>query len=98
MKDQQKTDTDPQSQYYIDTVESYKKVFATEDGQAVLYDLMKKGYFLSSTFDRTCPEVSPRNEGMRELVVYILETIKKEPKKVLELINNNEDKEKDYYL
>ena len=86
-----------QAQHQADLIESYKKFFDTEDGKVVLYDLMKKGYFLSSTLGPT-PIETHRNEGMREIVVYILEILEKNPEDLREFIKEGSDTEQEYYL
>jgi len=80
----------------IDLVRAYGRLFETEDGQTVLYDLMEKGHFLSPTHDDV-KHAADRNEGKRELVLYILRQCSLDVAKVLELIKN-EQYNKDNYI
>lgn len=82
-----------------DLARAYQKTFGTEDGQTVLADLMKAGYFLTPTYNprlKTPQFVCDRNEGQRELVVYILEMIEKDPKQIMEVIRKSKTEEEDY--
>lgn len=59
-------------------IQTYMRVFNTEDGKRVLHDLMKSSRFLGTTFDDN-PHVTSFNEGQRALVTRILSTINVDP-------------------
>ena len=74
----------------------YKKVFSTPEGETVLFDLMRQSHFLRPTHVPTDPHASDRNEGMRELFLYILYQVEIDPSKILETIRiQKEQQEKD---
>ena len=52
-------------------VQNYIKVFETDEGRKVLKDLMEHSYLLQPTFDPH-ESMAGRNEGKRELMLYIL--------------------------
>ena len=64
----------------------YKKVFSSEEGQTVLYDLMGRSNFLMPTHVPNDPHASDRNEGMRELFLYIIYQVEANPSEILETI------------
>lgn len=56
-------------------IQSYLDVFTgSEAGQEVLLDLMEQGFILQPTFDSNGMQAD-RNEGKRELVLYIMDMI-----------------------
>jgi len=79
----------------LDTLTAYHNVFETEDGKTVLYDLMEKSRFFSSTVGGS-PEITARNEGQRELVVFILSELKKDISELKEFIDQQEEQKNDY--
>jgi len=92
------TSQDSKNQLALDKIRAFKSVFATEDGTTVLYDLMEKGYFLGSTLDKKGDQyATARNEGMRELVVYILHQIGRDPAKIMNFINTQKQHQEDYF-
>ena len=72
----------------------YKKVFDSPEGKSVLYDLMRHSSFLKPTYVTSDPMASDRNEGMRELFLYILYQVELDPNDVLETIRENKEQEK----
>ena len=89
---------DANSQAEIDKINAYKSFFESADGQIVLYDLMEKGYFLSPTLaDSGDQYATARNEGMRELVVYILSEMKRDARQIYSFIKHNEDNKGEYH-
>lgn len=79
----------------IDLLNSYKKLFSTDDGIKVLSDLMKKSCILASTHVPGDPYSSANNEGKREMILYILQVLETEPEKMRERIK--QVKEEDYF-
>ena len=84
------------TQKNVDTIRAYQEVFNSPKGQTVLYDLLKSGYFLKHTFDRI-EGASLRNEGRREMCLYILEKMNTDVGKILKLIENEENIEEEYF-
>ena len=80
-----------------DLVEDYQNVFNSEKGQIVLYDLMKRGYFLTPTSDDRGDSHSHRNEGMREIILYILEMLEKDSKEILEIYKTESKRDEEYF-
>jgi len=81
-------------QHLLDLQRAYKSFFSTDDGQLVIYDLMKKGHFLSPTVGSS-PEISNRNEGQRELVLYILEMTERDIVKTHKLMEQMAESQED---
>lgn len=73
-----------------DLVRAYKNTFSTDEGKAVLHDLMKTFHVLQSTMDSNPHEVAYK-EGERSVVLRILRTINTDAND-LEKILNEQDK------
>jgi len=83
-----------QDQREVDLVRAYQSFFESADGKSILYDLMDKGFFMKPTFEEKV-HGSERNEGKRELVLYIVHKMNLDIKQIMELIKGGEsDKEK----
>ena len=67
-------------------VTDYRSVFRTEEGQRVLYDLMKQGHVIKPTYVIENQQESNLNEGKRELVLYILHVLETDPVKLINSI------------
>jgi len=78
-----------------DLIADYKAVFKTEAGKRVVYDLMKKGHFMHTSFTGKDNECAFR-EGERNIVNYILLMMKQDIQKVKEEIERQEQEELDY--
>lgn len=87
---------DPSLQKKLDLIRAYKSFFGQEDAQTVLYDLMQKSYFLSPV-SRESNLAAAREEGMRELMLYILEMMDKKPEDTMKFINQQSESEEKYY-
>lgn len=75
----------------LDLLRDYKAVFESEKGKRVLWDIMKAGFFLRSTVAGPGEDATTaRNEGQRELVVYILSQLSKDEKKIYDFIMERE--------
>ena len=53
-------------------IDAYKQVFSTEEGKAVLWDLMDCSYYLKPLGDASNPYKTAENEGRRSLLIHIL--------------------------
>ena len=60
----------------------YKKVFNTPEGQRVLYDLMREFHMLRPTYYSSDPQAIYMNEGGRNAVLYILDKLKVDVRKL----------------
>jgi len=91
-------DTNKQSGQMIkDVLDAYKSIFNTDNGKLVLHDLCKKGCILRPTFDPISEYASARNEGKRELCLYILERIEYDESKLLALVKRGATIEEEYF-
>lgn len=81
----------------IDLVTTYQNLFDTEDGKTVLYDLLGKMRFFTSTLGEN-PEDTSRKEGQREAVVYILEMVNKDVVALKDFIEQQKERQKEYEL
>jgi len=88
-------EVEKKDQRVLDRINSYGQVFSTEAGKTVLYDLMEKGYFLNPTMAKD-PYESARNEGQRELVLYILTQLNRDPKQVYDFIMQKLKEQEEY--
>lgn len=64
-------------------IKAYQRLFATEDGLAVLKDLGKHCHLTQSTFNGNNLE-SAFNEGQRAVLLRIFSVIKMQPEKLIE--------------
>jgi len=85
------------SQRIVDLTRAYQSVFSSDEGKLVLFDLMEKGYFLAPTFEKEM-HGAERNEGKRELVLFILRQCNMNMSNVMELIKEEENNKETYHL
>ena len=72
-----------------DRIEAYQRLFATEDGQEVLYDLMRKCNFVKPTYDPDI-HVAMINEGKREVILYIIEVLNRDVEELYKFVEQQE--------
>ena len=82
-------------QQRLDLIKAYKNVFDTEEGKTVLYDLLKAGHMIKPTYADKVHEAD-RNEGKRELVLYILTMMETDEKRLVEMMQESQQEEKLY--
>lgn len=72
----------------------YKRVFGTEQGKRVLFDMMKAGHMLDSTMSRgaTSHDLAFR-EGERNFVLRVMTILKTDPEKLKQQIEEGEQDE-----
>lgn len=73
----------------IAKVSDYQKLFATEYGKRVLYDLISVHHIMNPTFDKD-PLAMAMNEGGRNVVLRILKILKTNPEKLKKLIEESD--------
>ena len=61
-----------------DRIETYKRLFATDDGKQVLEDLKARFHLETMTFVENNRALSFVHEGQRSVVLYVLHLIKEE--------------------
>ena len=76
--------------YALSLIQDYQAVFDTEPGRRVLLDLMEEGHLLKPIFSNT-KETNQAflNEGKREMVLCILDKMKKDVTYLAKLIEIN---------
>lgn len=74
-----------------DTVTAYQRVFATEDGETVLKDLMKLGWFDRSSFAPDNQYETAFREGQRAMVLRVINIVNTDPKYLAELIKGQSE-------
>lgn len=74
-------------------VVEYRQVFGTEAGKNVLYDLMKAGHMLGSSFVKGDSHELAFREGERNTVLRILTILKTDPQKLQAEIERGEQSE-----
>ena len=74
-----------QDEQYLKNVRLYKSVFETENGQRVLWDLMKASGFCVSGFDAD-PYKTAFNEGLRSMAIRIINILELDEEKVRNLM------------
>jgi len=78
-----------------DLVNAYKTAFATDEGQIVLWDLMKNSNMLCKHYSGDVNTML-LNEGKRELVLSILAKINTDPVDLLKRIQEGYNREERY--
>jgi len=79
----------------VENIIDYKAVFCNEKGQAVLWDLMKAAGFASINFDEN-PYKMAYNEGLRAMVVRILNLTNMDIEEITRRIKDHKQKERIY--
>jgi hypothetical protein len=77
----------------VSLIQDYIRVFSTVEGQNVLKDLMEKGYLLRPTYSSD-PYEAARNEGKRELLLYILSNNSYDVQSLIDLIDDSKNEER----
>ena len=72
------------------TVLEYKRVFGSPDGQKVLHDLMDRFHLLRATHFRGDSHESAFRDGERHVVITIMQILKQNPEKLMELLKQGE--------
>lgn len=86
----------PEKKYRkVDAIADYKTVFNSPAGKRVLYDLMKQGNFLYSSYQGDIHDMAFR-EGERNIVNYILTMLKQDIKTIRDEIKKREEEELEY--
>ena len=75
-----------------DIIVQYQKTFDTDEGKAVLLDLIKSCGILTTTYSNDPYETAYR-EGERSVVLRILKTINTDPAKIMELMKLGNQKD-----
>lgn len=65
--------------------QAYRRLFATDDGQVVLEDMMRTFHVFSSVMDGTSEETAHK-EGERSVVLRIMKHINTDPRKLQEIL------------
>lgn len=67
-------------------ITDYKKVFESESGKRVLYDLMGTHFFLRTSFVKNDPYETALREGERNVVIRILQRLNMDSARLKEFI------------
>jgi hypothetical protein len=65
-------------------ISMYKSVFGSENGQRVLWDLMKVSGYTSNNFDEN-PQQLAYNEGLRSMVIRIVNLVEMDTQQISKL-------------
>lgn len=79
----------------VDLAIDYKAVFSTEEGERVLFDLMKNNFMLAPTFTSCVHEMALR-EGSRNAILRILSILKVKPEELRKHITRGMEREHEY--
>tara|TARA_R100001594_G_C4052417_1_gene265261 strand:+ start:4119 stop:4388 length:270 start_codon:yes stop_codon:yes gene_type:complete len=79
----------------VDLAIDYKAVFSTEEGERVLFDLMKNNFMLAPTFTSCVHEMALR-EGSRNAILRILSILKVKPEELRKHITKGMEREHEY--
>ena len=74
----------------VDLAIDYKAVFGSEEGERVLFDLMKNNFMLAPTFTSCVHEMALR-EGSRNAILRILSILKVKPEELRKPITKGMD-------
>ncbi len=75
--------------------QDFRTVFTSEAGEKVLRHLMQRSFIWGTTFD-SCALTMAHNEGRRDNVLYILNTIGKKMEKPTKYADEAGTEEQDY--
>tara|TARA_R100001082_G_scaffold37833_1_gene19949 strand:- start:609 stop:887 length:279 start_codon:yes stop_codon:yes gene_type:complete len=70
----------------LDITADYKKIFGSDQGERVLYDLMKNSFMITSTFSNDPHEMALR-EGHRNVILRILSILKTDERELQDILN-----------
>lgn len=79
----------------LDLLTACQRVFETEDGQALLYDMMKSNGMFTTTFNEN-PYTSAFLEGRRSMVADLLANLNKDISEIHKMIKQQEEIERMY--
>lgn len=82
--------SDKKAQNKLEILKSYQKVFDSEDGKAVLYDMMKTNGMFSTTFHEN-PTTMAYMEGRRSFVADLVELLNKDVTQIHKLMKEQEE-------
>lgn len=68
---------------YAKLVTQYKTTFASEQGKAVLKDLVANNFIKGSTFSQEYPHLTSLREGQRNAILRILAMLEMDPEQFL---------------
>lgn len=71
----------------------FQQVFGSEAGKAVLYDLMKFGHMLHSSFSPKDPYETAFREGERNIVLRIMSVLEMDPEQLKQRIKEGQENE-----
>ena len=72
------------------SVSHYKKVFGSEQGKKVLYDLARNHFLLRPSYVKGDTYETAFNEGQRNVVLRILSILKMDELQLIEMIKQRE--------
>ena len=84
-----------EDQRILDVVQAYHSLLDTDAGRVVLYDLMDRGFFTTSTLAAD-PQQTQRNEGRRDLVCYIMSRLDQNPEEIRKFLEEQNQQRKEY--
>ena len=79
----------------VELSKAFKRVFDCEDGQEVLYALMKHCNFFEHTFQQD-PNYAAYELGKKNLISYILMCLETDPQQIIKNAKRQREKEKQY--
>lgn len=77
-------------------VQDYKKTFSTDHGKKVLEDLMMRSGMRSCNFVPGDPQATAFNEGNRQIVLYILQKLSVDIKKLELMLTKESENESEF--
>lgn len=88
--------TEKKADKQVDLAIDYKAVFGSEEGERVLFDLMKNNFILAPTYTSNIHEMALR-EGARNAVLRILSILRVNPEELRQQIVKGLEEEHDYF-
>jgi len=70
---------------------AYRRVFESDDGKFILADMIRKYYVLRPTYVVGDPKQSDLNEGMRKVVLDIINTLRIDPQNLIDKIEEADE-------
>jgi len=81
-----------QAKQQLEVAQRYKRLFESDDGEAVLHDLFRNFFMMRHTYNSKNRDEILVNEGSRSVVLYLLSKIKIDEKKLMEIISQANDR------
>jgi hypothetical protein len=88
--------TEKKEKKQVKLIRIYQRIFNSDEGKQVLYDLMRRSNTLSSSFNGMDYLTMAYNEGRRSIILYILSMIDSDPEALKQLMEKSIEDDNDF--